>query len=178
MRQARWFRPAQRLGQAGDRPLEVEVGLAPAEQVRRLPPETIDLVPASRMWSPSWRQVMRGARGSPTASGSVGAKASTTSPRHEAGRSRLLRLAAPGQQRDLAEGGAGRKDGAHARPVAAVAGQRPRVGDECSIEACTVGPVPSLQWSLPVRRRLRWACARDVSRWRRTCCVAETRRRK
>jgi hypothetical protein len=86
MRQPRRPLPAQRLGQAGDRPFEVEVGVATTRQYQQLLPEPLDLVPASRMRSPSRRQVMRSARGALPASGPVGAKAITTSPRQEAGR--------------------------------------------------------------------------------------------
>ena len=53
----------------------------------------------------------------------------------------------------------------------------PEASDGCSIEACAVGPVPSHQWSSPVRGRPRWARSRDVSHWRRASCVPETRRR-
>jgi hypothetical protein len=56
VRQPRRLRPAQRFGQAGDRPLEVEVGVATTQQDQQLLPEPIDLVPASwKKRSPSRR---------------------------------------------------------------------------------------------------------------------------
>jgi hypothetical protein len=57
----RGLAPSHRIGQDGDRPLEVEVGVATTQQDQLLP-EPIELVPASRMRSPSRRQGMRSAR--------------------------------------------------------------------------------------------------------------------